>query len=297
MRFTSRSYTDERDWERMVAMLVDAWGLGGRDSVEGLGDWAWWTRVAGWQDAVRLWEDPRGRLVGFISQPRPTYLEMNLHPDHRDGALPEQMLAWGEQQCRNGAASGSQKAELRLYASEGDAVRIGLLERAGYARRDLYHYGLFRSLDGAIGDPSLPEGFRLRGLSGEREAAPRATAHTRVFGSVTADTYLQVMRLPQYRPDLDVVAMAPDGSLAAFCLCWLDATNRIGQFEPVGTRPEFRQQGLGRAVCLEGLRRLAQHGARTAYVCCDARNDAALRLYESCAFRILRRDFNYSRTL
>jgi ribosomal protein S18 acetylase RimI-like enzyme len=207
------------------------------------------------------------------------------------------MLAWGEQQCREAAAAGSHEAELRLYASEGDAVRVGLLERAGYARHDLYHYGLFRSLEGGMEEPSLPEGFCVRGLSGDHEAAARAAAHTAVFDPVTADTYLGVMRLPEYRPELDVVAVAPDGSLAAFCLCWLDLAIRMGQFEPVGTRPEFRQQGLGRAVCLEGLRRLAQQGARTAYVFCDARNDGALRLYERCGFRTLRRDFNYSRKL
>ena len=86
-----------------------------------------------------------------------------------------------------------------------------------------------------------------------------------------------------YRADLDCVVRAPDGRFAAYCMCWLDAENRVGEFEPVGTRDEFRRRGYGRAVCTFALRRLYEEGARQAIVYCVS--EPACALYESLGFR------------
>jgi ribosomal protein S18 acetylase RimI-like enzyme len=86
-----------------------------------------------------------------------------------------------------------------------------------------------------------------------------------------------------YRPELDQVAVAPDGSFAAFCLCWLDEENRVGNLEPVGTHPDHRRLGLARAVCLAGLRSLRAADADTALVH-SVGGSAATRLYESVGF-------------
>lgn len=101
---------------------------------------------------------------------------------------------------------------------------------------------------------------------------------------VTLPAYERLRSLPEYRPELDVVVVALDGALAAYALCWLDPTNHTGEFEPVGTHPQFRRQGLGKVVMQEGLRRLRHHGATTAYVTAIGTNQAARRLYESVGF-------------
>jgi GNAT superfamily N-acetyltransferase len=69
------------------------------------------------------------------------------------------------------------------------------------------------------------------------------------------------MRAPLFDHDLDLVIVAPDGSLAAGCVCWMDTANHIGLFEPLGTRPEHRRRGLATALALEGMRRLRTRGA------------------------------------
>ena len=66
-------------------------------------------------------------------------------------------------------------------------------------------------------------------------------------------------------------------------LAWPDDENRVGLFEPVGTREEFRRRGLGAAVCTFALRRLYEEGIRQAVVGCTT--ERACALYESIGFR------------
>lgn len=40
---------------------------------------------------------------------------------------------------------------------------------------------------------------------------------------MTTRRYEVVQRMPNYRMEFDMVAEAPDGSLAAFCIVWWDA--------------------------------------------------------------------------
>jgi ribosomal protein S18 acetylase RimI-like enzyme len=134
-------------------------------------------------------------------------------------------------------------------------------------------------------------------VAGQHEHASRAALHRDVFqpSRVTDEGYLRLMGLPGYDPNLDVVAVAPDGTLAAFCICWVDKVNGIGIFEPVGTRPSFRRMGLGRAVMVEGLRRMKACGVHTAMVTTGGSAVEAQGLYESVGFRIVAKEFDYVR--
>ena len=88
-----------------------------------------------------------------------------------------------------------------------------------------------------------------------------------------------------YDRDLHLVVEAPDGRLAAECIVWLDAVNRIGIFEPVRTHPAFYRRGLGKLMLAEGLRRMSEHGATLAKVAHERDNPASKRLYETLGFR------------
>jgi ribosomal protein S18 acetylase RimI-like enzyme len=114
---------------------------------------------------------------------------------------------------------------------------------------------------------------------------------------VTLEAYRRLRAAPGYTPELDFVAVAPDGAFASYCICWLDPTHRTGEFEPVGTRPAFRGQGIGKAVMLEGLRCLKAHGARTAIVYSAGDNPASIRLYESVGFQTITKNCYYSKRI
>jgi len=66
---------------------------------------------------------------------------------------------------------------------------------------------------------------------------------------------------PNYRKDLNIVTVAPDGAYASYCGMWLDHTNRIAYVDPVRTNPNYRHMGLGTAVVLEGIRCCGTEGA------------------------------------
>src|ERR671924_223017 len=136
-----------------------------------------------------------------------------------------------------------------------------------------------------LGEPQAPEGYELRTVRGDEDVERRVTVHRAAFAPsrVVADSYRRVMQAWPYRPELDQVAVAPDGSFAAFCLCWLDEENRAGNLEPVGTHPDHRRRGLARAVSLAGLRALHAAGAETALVYSVGGSHAS-RLYKSLGF-------------
>jgi mycothiol synthase len=73
--------------------------------------------------------------------------------------------------------------------------------------------------------------------------------------------YRVIQRMPLYRRDLDMVAIAPGGEIAAFCTLWYDDVTRTGYFEPVATVPEHQRRGLGKAVMAEAMRRIKRLGA------------------------------------
>jgi len=91
--------------------------------------------------------------------------------------------------------------------------------------------------------------------------------------------YRNIQTAPLYRRDLDLVAVAPDGAVAAFCTIWFDDVTRSAYFEPVATVPDHQRRGLGKALLTEGLRRLNRMGAVLAFV--GGHSAAANGLYQS----------------
>ena len=171
------------------------------------------------------------------------------------------------------------------------------LEARGYQVDDsdgwLHH--LVADLEREPAEPVLPAGYRLASVD-EALLASRVDAHRSAFepSRVTVASYRTVTETPPYRAELDVVAVADDGTVASYALAWLDEANGIGELEPVGTHAEHRRRGLARAVCTEALRRLRAAGAHTCLVYSVGGSDATA-LYESVGFRTIDRHVTWRR--
>jgi GNAT superfamily N-acetyltransferase len=140
-----------------------------------------------------------------------------------------------------------------------------------------------------VPDIALPPGYTVRALGGPEELPARSWLSWRAFHPDEPDGkyegwtwYRNVQRAPLYRQQLDLVAVAPDGELAAFTTAWFDDVTRHGCFEPVGVEPGHQRRGLGKAVMAEGLRRLAALGATEAHV--SSYGEPAHTLYHSMGF-------------
>jgi len=93
-----------------------------------------------------------------------------------------------------------------------------------------------------------------------------------------------------------VVAVTPEGVIAAYVNGWIDPVNRIGDLGPVGALPAYRRRGLTRAVLLACLRRMQAQGMDRVCVSTGVSNTPARRLYESIGFRIVNKYLDYVKT-
>jgi ribosomal protein S18 acetylase RimI-like enzyme len=144
-----------------------------------------------------------------------------------------------------------------------------------------------------VEQPALPPGFRFRTAD---EAGPEAAVQAHVDAwaptAYTAEKYEGVRRTAGYRGDLHLLVEAPDGTMASSTIMWLDEVTRTAEFEPVGTHPGYRRQGLGRAMLLHGMHRVREAGATRMTVACLGApgHPGAQGLYFSLGFRELSRD-------
>jgi mycothiol synthase len=279
---TSRQFEDEADYGRMRRLLTAIQPLVGTRVYCTIGEIDWWRFTDDDPDAAmrraRLWFDGDD-LVAF-SWPDNEQIDF-FHPDY--GFLQDEMLAWSvpDHRARHGAES-----TMTTFAFASDPVRQDHLRRHGFAPSDDYLVLRTRSLTDPLPAPILPEGFTLRHVAGPQEAEARVAVHRAAFtqSKMTAEKYRRVMAAPTYRPDLDLVAVAPDGTLAAFAIVWWDEVNRRGVFEPLGTAAAFQNRGLGRAIVAEGSRRLRGLGAESAWITSSSNNPAANALYDRAGF-------------
>ncbi|MCP4422942.1 MAG: GNAT family N-acetyltransferase, partial [Chloroflexi bacterium] len=89
----------------------------------------------------------------------------------------------------------------------------------------------------------------------------------------------------------DLAAVDGDGRVAAFCALWFDKKHRAGYFEPIGTVPAHRRRGLGKALMIEGMRRLQKIGAAAAFLGHSADNGAGAFLYESVGMAVFDQEY------
>ena len=144
-----------------------------------------------------------------------------------------------------------------------------------------------------VPDPVLPEGFRFLSAA-DVGVADAVRAHRDAWhpSSFTEAAFERVRRTWPYRGDLHPLIAAPDGTLAATAIIWLDEATQTAEFEPVGTHPDFRRRGLGTALQLHGMQLARAAGANRMLVACIGApaRPAARNLYYGVGFRELARD-------
>jgi mycothiol synthase len=299
-RLRSRPYANDSDLLRMLDLLTAGWAAGPPHPCDHVGDLLWSFRnVLDPTRNIRLWEDAAGQPVGFakVDPPEGDVL-VQASPAAADRGLADERFDWATDRLRHAARDEGRSARVWSQAADDDAGKMAFLEARGFVRDPRSFVDLFRPLDGEIAVPELPAGFALRSLAGAAEVPAYVAMHRDAWStwgpsSYTVEAHHRLMRLPGYEFALTPVAVAPNGTLAASCICWLDPLNRIGEIEPLGTRPAYRHRGLARAIVLDALRRMQARGMATARILSANANLPARRLYESLGFHPAREILNY----
>lgn len=292
-RVTSRPFQGDADWWRLRSLLVETVPLTPpcfNWDVRRLEGKRFYhpdpAQNSKWQTQVQLWETEDGRLAGAVNHESPGDAHLQIHPDFR--YLEEEMIAWAEDNLAAPVDNGPQRA-IEMVVYEYDALRHHLLEQRGYEKTPFWGFTRHMRLGHRpLVQPVMAEGYTLRTTDPENLADCRQiaailnAAFNRSFHN--AEEYQTFTRLaPCFHRDLDLVAVAPDGSFAAYVGIPYDEANRRGIFEPVCTHPDHRRKGLAQTLMHEGLLRLKASGAVDVTV--DTGDmEAANALYTSIGF-------------
>lgn len=248
---------------------------------------------------VRLWFDRQDELAAWAVLQSPFWsVDIFVHPKNGMKFYGE-TLSWADTRARKvvGTRYGRSAWFVNVFERQENfrmsLESAGFTDQANVDQDPWSKVWLEREFSPVLPENMLPEGYKIRSLSGKSEVRDYVALHRLVFQSesMTEDWRQRTLSHPDYQPELDLMVEAPDGSLAAFCVLWFLGGDHLsypmGQVEPMGVHPDQRGVGLGKAILLEGLNRLQALGARKVYLETDNYRDAAFGLYESVGFKVI----------
>ncbi|HEY3310819.1 MAG TPA: GNAT family N-acetyltransferase [Anaerolineales bacterium] len=239
------------------------------------------------EEVVFLGETQDGELAAVLNPEGPGEGFLQIHPRYRTDSLVREMLTIAEKKFPVTNKDG--ETTLSIWAFERDSILQAALAKNEYTKTNTAEYIRWQFLDVPIPEIPLPDGYILRPHGDDSDLPARSWASWRAFHPEEPDSayagwewYRNIQRAPSYRRDLDLLAIAPGGEVAAFATVWYDEITRTGAFEPVGTQPQHQRKGLAKALLAEGLRRMQKMGAVMAYV--SSYSAGAHATYESVGF-------------
>ncbi|MBE2198267.1 MAG: GNAT family N-acetyltransferase [Anaerolinea sp.] len=263
--------------------------------------------TAVYRDHTHLWHEQRGQLAGFA------ILDVdedaaNLIFDvaaAAQGQVGTGMLDWATAVLQPAAQASPIPMTLDISARDDDAWRSAWLLAHGFTQQAGGSVIMTRSLDGDIPLAQLPAGFAVRPLAGAGEVDAWIALHRAAWGTenMTTTYRLSMMGTPDYDPALDLVAVAANGELAAYCMCAIIyaenelSGRQVGYTDPIATHPRWQRQGLARALMLHGLRLLREHGMTVAQLSTSLENVAMQATAVAVGFQVTSRAFTFSRAV
>ena len=298
MKLIMRLYNGNEDYWRIREFLREVFLFNDRRELSWhVARWDYWIWFANpdiekmiLEKNVFLWETETGQIAAVLNPEGHGHAFPQIHPNFRTSELDEEMITAAEERLSTTDNDGRQK--LNFWIDSKDKSFQEILTRRGFHRVELSEAQEFqhrRSLDEPLPDVPLISGYTIRSQGDGLELLERCYAsglgfhnddiHVARNNRDHPNWYHHIQSAPLYRRDLDIVAVASDGSIASFCTIWFDDVTRTAYIEPVATVPAHQRKGLGKAVILEGLHRIKRMGCKVAFV--GGYSQAANTLYFS----------------
>jgi ribosomal protein S18 acetylase RimI-like enzyme len=269
-----RPIDPKHDLQAVVDLLGQTRASGGLTHPGGI---QWWLRELVRQDrndfAAYVWADEAGAFGAFALVDGEFVVQERID----GGPTTIEQIGWLEAQLR-----GSGRQAIEFHVAQGDPIRDGLLG-GGYQQSGIELELLADTSHEPEREP-LPAGLRFGSLLDVSDDAyidgHRAAWSDRRPSPYRRELHDAVKRMPGFRPDLVTIAIAPDGTVAACCIGWMDQRSATLEIEPLGTHRDYRRLGIAHAVVKEVQHRAWENGARHVLVWNDPNtNPAAYRLY------------------
>lgn len=299
-----RPYHSEEDYRQMKNLIRENYRHTGAQFYPTAMDLDYWRFVYDESPdgirAAQLWQDENGQVVGFVWMNEDA-TDWACHWNHRD--LLDEMLEWSEKErIQAYAAQHDEPMHNYITLFDNDLHGETIARKRGYHRTDDFSYYGRRSLEDRLPEVCLPEGYTLRSIRSDHEIQQRAAMNALAGNEINLQKYKTMMKeAPEYRQDLDLIALDPNGNVAGYCTVWYDGISRIGIFEPYAIHPCHLRKGLGRNLLFEGMKRLKHLGAKAVYVSHAGLNseetDPALELNASAGFQQAGRNYGWVKKL
>lgn len=256
------------------------------------------------QNTTCLWLDG-GELAAYALVDPYQNLLFEISPAADTPEIQSEVFNWGKTCIRRMAESDPNCLSLDASCRAEDEKRLSFLNRFGFKAEAVRSLRLEHSLNSPIPQPVLPAGFTIRPTLGPEEAQAWVDLHRAAHKTdrMTLDERLAMLAGPTYERELDLVAVAPDGRLAAYCMGVIDpeenelAGRKVGYADPVATHPDFQRRGLARALLLTCLHRLQQRGMQTAAMGTSSENEHMQQTALSAGFQIVSTRVWFSKAL
>jgi GNAT superfamily N-acetyltransferase len=279
---SSRIHSNEKDTQTIIDLMVRVRPVNRLDDYPTKTDIEEKLAVAKIRANTRLWFD-EDQPVGwaYVDDFHNLYWEFD---NQHEELLNDEIIAWAEACIRNAGDS----SVLDTACREDNRRRIALLQQFGFHQTQDTSVIMTRPLSEPISQPELPNGFVIRPITRIEEAEAVARTHRAAFGTENMTTEKRIIKRSTsgYDPSMDLVVLAPDGSIAAYTICSINEQTKIGFTDPVATHPRYQRMGLARALLLTGLHLLKERGMLFAYLGTDGDNTRMQKAATSAGFSI-----------
>ena len=225
-------------------------------------------------------------------------LNFEILPETRSPELEDDLVAWATELMRERNLRAGAEDTLDACFSPLDTWQITMLLRGGFAQQSIrsLHYSRELSAPPAVG--AFPARFSWRPALGEGEIPALVELHRAAFGTQNMDEEQRraIMRSPEYCAELDLVALSPEGRLAAFCIGGISVDEPgLGYTDPIGTRPEYQGLGLARALAERCLAGLFAAGVRRVETGTSSENLRMQKLAQNLGFKLMSEQIWFSK--
>ena len=271
-----RRYEHQSDYNRIARFLLETYQPGNRHSNWLQSRWEYMHYHPNLDESalskIGVWE-ANGDIVAVAHHELVLgYVYIEVHPDFTH--LKQEMLEYAEGHLCIETDDG--RRYIKIFINDFDTELETIVRRREYRKiTEIADCWSVFKISTPFPVISLPAGFQLKSLREDNDLSKLNRVMHRGFnhpgeppeGGV--ENMEKMQTAPNYRKDLNIIVVAPDGRYASYCGMWYEARNKIAYVEPVCTDPDFRRLGLGTAAVLEGIRRCGKEGATIAFVGTD----------------------------